>query len=338
MGIFYSFPFEACREAKISSIYIFGAGLIGCELREQVEKMGGGGITILGFVDNYLTADTVSSDAIREIGVQCPEILKTAEYDGVVLACNYKLVPELCECLYKFGVDSRKVLTAKLIGRPSINSVNPNRGGEWNQYYDSAEKKANIEFKQYIEPMLGKHYISFEKTLDFPSGRGRIAAELYKAYGKEIGGIVCCDVNAEAIDYCRQRFDGNDKFDFIVNEVDELHCLPIGISYDSFSFIYSWDAMVHFSYKWLDFYINEFYRLLFDGGHVFLHHSNLSSSEVDIGRIKSENWHENDGGRSLVCADDIKFMAERCGFEVLEQTCIDWVIPNLDCITILKKP
>ncbi len=95
--------------------------------------------------------------------------------------------------------------------------------------------------------------------------------------------------------------------------------------------------MVHFIYKWLDYYICEFYRLLQNGGFVFVHHSNLSSSEVHIEKDKDEYWWANPGGRALVSKEDVAYIAEKHGFRVVEQQVIDWIIHDLDCITLLSK-
>ena len=331
----YYFPYECISSTGHDRVIIFGAGQVGSQLKKEIDERGG--VRNICFLDNFATTESVNDDAIRQAGVYKPDIIKSAEYDYVVLACQYWLVPELCECLYKLGVNSRKILTARP-GNTRLYSETPHRESGWDDFYDYAEKDAEWQIKDYFVPIINKHSIPLVKVLDFPSGHGRIAESMYMKYEDTLGSIVCCDANTEAVDFCRKRFAGKELFGFAVNKVDEMRCIPLEFSDGEFTFIYSWDSMVHFTYKWLDFYIGEFYRVLKEGGFAFIHHSNLGSQDVDIGFTKSENWTENPHGRTPVSHEDVNFLARRYGFEVVEQRIIDWGVPNLDCITLIMKP
>lgn len=336
----YSFPFKQCGFRKYIHIYIFGAGKIGHHFQNQLNAQDKNGqwdiIENLGFIDNFISTESADYQNIKNVGVYKPQILKTAVFDSVVLACKPELIPEIMECLFENGVDSSKILLPDFT-RPVFYS--PNMGDTWNHYYQRAEKGALLQYNNSIAPLLAipNEVVSLQKILDFPSGRGRIAEIISKTYNNEIKKIVCCDANSEAVQYCRERFSNNDKFEFMVNEVDEWRCNPLGFPNDSFTFVLSWDAMVHFSYKWIDFYINEFYRILQKDGYALVHHSNLASPSIDIRRTKSETWNDNPGGRTLVSAEDVKFISEKCGFHVIKQTFVDIYVPNMDCITLLKK-
>ena len=227
-------------------------------------------------------------------------------------------------------------------------TTTPNMSGGWDAYYEIAEKAAEMDVEKYFTPILSKYPISFLSCLDFPSGRGRIAGIIYEKYAEQINRFTCCDSNNDAIGYCRHRFANNGKFFFATNSVDEYEVEPLEFENKSFTFIYSWDAMVHFSYKWIDFYIGEFYRMLHDGGYVFIHHSNLGSPNVSIGREKGESWGDNPHGRTPISARDVARIAQKQGFTVTEQKCIDWgqqnsrnpsvaFYKNYDCITLLHK-
>ena len=327
----YTFPFDQCLTLDTAHVYIFGAGKVGNEYQNQIDAQNR--VINKGFIDNHVTLNSARYESIRRIGVYKPDVLQSAVYDYIILACSYKLIPELCECLFNIGVDQRKIL----IGKPSNIYFTPNIGTEWNDYYDSVERSASLRVEQFFAPALSKHDISILQVLDFPCGRGRIAEVLYKKYKKEIKKFVCVDANVEAVEHCKKRFSSNDIFEYLVNNVDGFHCYPLDIPDKSFSFIYSFDAMVHFSYTWIDFYLGEFYRLLNSNGFAFIHHSNLGSANVKIDASKSECWSENPGGRSLISYDDVKRISLRCGFEIVEQTIIDWNISKLDCITILRK-
>jgi len=217
----------------------------------------------------------------------------------------------------------------------------PNKGDEWNVYYDYAEPGGEWAIRTYIGPMINKYDINTKLILDFPSGRGRIAEALFNAYKNKINKIICCDANNEAINISKKRFENNTTVDSIVNKVNEYYCHPLPLSDKKFTFIYSWDSLVHFSYKWLDYYISEFYRLLEHNGYVLIHHSNLSDPNVKTDSPKNEYWDLNTHKRSFINAGDIEFISKKHGFSVVEQKFIDWgtnpKFPNLDCITLLKK-
>jgi len=327
----YCFPFEKCLSLEYERIFIFGAGEIGSYFQKQIDDNKWAG-TNLGFIDNYLKKEN-ASEIVNRIGLNTPEILKTTKYDGIVLACSYHLIPEICESLFNIGVDCKQIVLPEI----NVNSFTPNIGDRWDSYYEKAEKANDIQLEMYFIPLLSKYEISFSRVLDFPSGRGRMAESMNKTYSEQIEKFVCCDANHEAINFCRERFANNGKFGFIVNKVDEWECIPFDFKNNSFTFVYSWDAMVHFSYKWLDFYIGEFYRILENNGYVFIHHSNLSATNVKVDNGKSDAFNKNPDWRSLISAKDIRHISEKHGFTVVEQNVIDWSIPNLDCISLLRK-
>lgn len=105
-------------------------------------------------------------------------------------------------------------------------------------------------------------------VLDFACGHGRIAAKVSELAGK----LMLCGINKDAIEFCKDRFLSSKtkcKFKFIVNNNKK-----IPIWKNSVTFIYSWDAMVHFEQEDLEIYAGEFYRILKKGKYGFIHHSN----------------------------------------------------------------
>lgn len=340
------FPFDLLQNNEIYRIFIYGAGLTGDTYQKQIDAQDNKTVINLGFIDNFVTTETASYETVKRVGVKRPELLSGAAFDYVVLACQNHLVPEIMESLFQLGVHHEKIL----LGRQYYqNDRNPNMGKGWDGFYDRSEKDADLQMNFYISKFITKYDFSLENVLDFPSGRGRMAEALNRAYGAKIGTLTCCDANKAAIDYCRERFAAYDNFGFSINEVDENNCLPLAFSDNQFSFIYSWDSMVHFSYRWLDFYIYELYRTVAKGGHVLIHHSNLRDAGVNIGRNKSELWSLNRHGRSNISAYDVAFMAKSHRFDILEQEVIDFNYSHtlvesldenkkLDCITILQKP
>ena len=206
----------------------------------------------------------------------------------------------------------------------------------WNKYYIKAEAKAEKQFESYIQPILKNNPdISLENMLDFACGFGRIA-NIFKHHANK---ITCCDINKRAIDFCKERFVESGKtqshkciFEYCIS--DDSLTLPF--SDKEFSFIISWDAMVHFKYKWVDYYLGEIYRILKNGGYALIHHSNYGNVEPE--KDKSENYLDNPHSRANMKKEDVTRLAERYGFKVVEQITFDWhEVQGLDSISLLKK-
>ena len=197
------------------------------------------------------------------------------------------------------------------------------RDGDWSEYYDTAEEYAASQWP-IIEPYLRESpKPDLSIVLDFACGRGRIAARFADISGK----LICVDMSVDAIAACRQRFAGNSNVECLVNGNGSIP-VPSG----SITFLYSWDAMVHFSTSELDEYFVEFKRVLKTGGMALIHHSNYAAlSSV------ARPWTENPESRAYVSAEDVRRIAEKCGLSIVKQQVIDWSRANLDCITVLKN-
>ena len=116
------------------------------------------------------------------------------------------------------------------------------------------------------------------------------------------GKLICADMSLDAIEACRQRFAKNSNVACLVNG-DESIPVPSG----SITFLYSWDAMVHFSSSELEEYFVEFKRVLKADGMALIHHSNYAAlSSV------ARPWPENPGSRAYVSAEDVRRIGEKC--------------------------
>lgn len=175
-----------------------------------------------------------------------------------------------------------------------------------------------------IEPFLREPpQPDLSLVLDFACGRGRIA----ERFADISGGLICVDISRDAIEACRRRF----------AKLPNVECLVSGdaslpLSSNSITFLYSWDSMVHFNRSELDEYFVEFQRVLKSGGMGLIHHSNYAALCAN-----ERPWQENPESRAFVSAEDVRRIAERHGLTVLKQQVIDWSLPNLDCITLVRK-
>lgn len=243
------------------------------------------------------------------------------------------------ESLGLFGADDsglQKYVKLYNEGESLMITPDPKNTEFWHDYYKQAENSASGQFDKIIKPIILDKYsnISFAHVMDFACGFGRMS-NIFKRYANR---ITCCDINSLAIEHCKERFESNRgdtdscQFSFCVSDSS----LTLPFDDRTFSFIFSWDAMVHFKYKWCDYYLHEFSRILLDGAYALIHHSNYGNVQPDLD--KSENWNDNPSGRSNVSADDIVFMAQKHGLTVVEQNIFNWGgVPKLDCISLLRK-
>ena len=197
------------------------------------------------------------------------------------------------------------------------------RDGDWSEYYNAAESEVAWQW-QIIEPYLRQSPTpDLSVVLDFACGRGRIAERFADISDK----LICTDVSVDAIEACRRRFDGNSNVECLVNGNGS-----IPVASGSITFLYSWDAMVHFSNSELEEYFTEFKRLLNTNGLALIHHSNYAAlSSV------ARPWFENPGSRAYVSAEDVRRIGEKHGFSIVKQQVMDWSEASLDCITVLKN-
>jgi SAM-dependent methyltransferase len=200
----------------------------------------------------------------------------------------------------------------------------PPKHADWSHYYESAE--ANVENDwRLIQAFIGEEPSpDLRAVLDFACGRGRIA----ERFAAMAGTLICSDINPEATAFCLQRFANSSSVSCVVN-----NGRSIPIPDESLTFIYSWDAMVHFSAAELRIYFIEFKRILKPGGTAFIHHSNWGSFG---GPVRA--WNENPGSRAYVSASDVRMICDQYGLPIVRQRVIDWSEPGMDCLTMLRKP
>lgn len=328
----FLFPFEKITQG--SNIIIYGTGIIADSYLQQIQKTEY--CHCVCFLNDFYDEDTVVDKSIKEFAIKKSADIGSLDYDFVVIASS-QYNEELCERLRKHKVHEDKIVSAiheiyiEKQKEPHISDLSA--ANSWTDYYEAAEAISGNEFDTYFKPVLEKYTdLNFDHVLDFACGRGRIAQYMVP-YAKK---ITCCDISTDAIAHCAKRFSASPcEFEFLVNKGTGTRLLPLPVKDATFSFVYSWDAMVHFDYRLLDWYISEFSRATKESGYVLMHHSNLSSDEVDC--PKGNFWGKNPGGRAAVSSNDVAFIAANHGFHVCEQKITDWGIQKLDCISIFRK-
>ncbi|MCC1482863.1 class I SAM-dependent methyltransferase [Roseibaca sp. Y0-43] len=195
-------------------------------------------------------------------------------------------------------------------------------------YYDAAEKYAQGQWNNLIQPFLSSVEIDYSTTLELAVGHGRMTAILLE-HAKRVIGV---DVLEENIAYCALRFADVDHLELIRNDGVTLD----GVASGSVSFVFCFDSMIHFDSDVVRAYLKEFARVLRPGGHAFLHHSNLT-------RNPGGDFQRNVHARNFMSIPMFSHYAQKEGLQVLKQKAIDWGpkdkrVVALDGLALLQAP
>jgi len=178
------------------------------------------------------------------------------------------------------------------------------------------------QWRELIWPMLSRHDVDYSDVMDFACGHGRNARKL----AEHAQRVTLVDVNPDNIEFCRQRFVGERYTFFLASGYDLSQ-----VADASLSFVYSFDAMVHFDLAIVHAYVAEFARILRPGGYGFVHHSNFSRG---FGR----DFRLDPGWRNFNSREIFASLCRRFGLEICEQRLLDWGAPEHDCFTVFRRP
>lgn len=322
MRNFVLFPFDKVK--KGSNIIIYAAGDVGKLYLKQIEATNY--CNIICFVD----ADADNIKMVGEYNCITIDKLQAESADYFLIAKRVKSsIASIYQSLIDYKIEKEKIICIEskyIIDYYEDKKIIP-ENANWKAYYTEAEKDAASQYAAYLHPLFQTYLPdSLESSaMDFACGEGRMTNLARESFKK----ITCCDIEGNALEYCKKRFINDGNILFAASLAD-----GIAEKAGSYQAIYSWDAMVHFAYDSVDFYLGEFYRLLQKGGIAIIRHSNLKNSSCkDI----KEEWTENPGWRSNFSKEDMLKLALKREFEVLEQKVINWELEDMDCITILRK-
>ena len=190
-------------------------------------------------------------------------------------------------------------------------------------YHGVASQHMDAQWAGYIKPLLEKYPPELSRVVDFAAGFGRNTRKLLEAGAAHVTAI---DVNPECIQRLKDSFPESKVTPVLVSGYD---LAPLESS--SFSFVYSFDAMVHFDFEIVFSYIHEFARILQKDGMALLHHSNYSENP-------GANFETNPHMRNYMTAEAFKHVSSRAGLQVVEQQIFSWgELKNSECFTILRK-
>lgn len=199
-----------------------------------------------------------------------------------------------------------------------------NHVNDMNNYFEMAESQTALDtFWNEDSDFLQKfNKLDTSNIIEFACGRGR-HVEMYRSKVKQ---IVLVDAVEDNIEYCRTRFGDNDNIQYYCNNGVDLSELAD----DTYSALFTYDAMVHFEMLDVANYLKEFQRVLKKGAYALIHHSNNTQDyKVSYSTAKC--------GRNYMSAEIFAYLAYRAGFDIVEQKVIDWGVKDIDCISLIKK-
>jgi len=194
--------------------------------------------------------------------------------------------------------------------------------GLWNWYFSLAEPHMDHQWEGIIWPVIKD--FDFENVLELAPGAGRNTVKLAQVSR----AVHAVDMNEYALKQLRERFkDYKGACQVRIYKNDGSH-LPM-LADRSVTFIYCWDAAVHFDKTVIRDYVGEFARVLKPNGMGFIHHSNLGAAAKPDIRL-------NPHGRSNMTKELFVEYCNQHGLQVVQQIDQPWG-KITDCISVFRK-
>jgi len=181
-------------------------------------------------------------------------------------------------------------------------------------YHSRAAADMESHWSEFVKPVLERYSIDYSKTIDFAAGYGRNTRKLLAAGAAHVTMV---DVNPDCIAHLLTV--SPDRTTAFLNDGVSLS----GLDDSAFTFLYTFDAMVHFDLEIILSYIQEFARVLKPEAYAFVHHSNYTANP-------GGDFRDNPHWRNFMSNAIFKHIAVRSGFEVIEQELVSWGVGIAD--------
>ena len=208
-------------------------------------------------------------------------------------------------------------------------------GEEWSEPWGGSA----AQWSGAILPRL-RGYLPAATILEIGAGFGRWTHYL-RDHGER---LLVLDRKEECIEACRERFGGDTRLTYYVNDGRSLSMLPD----ESVDFAFSFDSLVHPDRKVIESYLSELARKLKIGGRGFFHHSNLGAYANSwserlpqpikkiLRKLKILDW-EHHRNRTMSAAL-FRTLCAQHGLTCLRQELVNWRGRRLiDCFSWFER-
>lgn len=192
-------------------------------------------------------------------------------------------------------------------------------------YFEEAESEKLLDVFWGAESPFFNYFnkLDLNNIIELACGKGRHVPQ----YVDRSGDITLVDILDKNISFCKTRFSDYPNITYCCNDGSSLSHLPS----DSYTALFTYDAMVHFEMLDIFDYLKDINRVLKSGGKALFHHSN-NDSDYTV------SFSTGKQGRNFMNKNIFAYMSYRAGFKIIDQKVIDWMgDTELDCITLVQK-
>ncbi|MBT8100725.1 MAG: class I SAM-dependent methyltransferase [Gammaproteobacteria bacterium] len=206
---------------------------------------------------------------------------------------------------------------------PGSNSVEEN-ALKWNHYSWSRGEDEWSESEQWKESIIQHVMLKLispgATVLEIGPGYGRWTRKLIEISVR----LIAVDVTEKCVEHCKKLFGDFDNAEFHLNDGQSLAM----VADQSIDFVWSFDVFVHIEPSDIAHYLQEFKRVLKDGGVAILHHGIAGRTDF--------TW------RSSLTQEQFADLLEEYDFRVIEQFSSwgenqEFSVASSDAITIFTK-
>jgi hypothetical protein len=276
---------------------------------------------------------------IEELRLECLRLAQSGTNVSSVDAPNDSVVERAC-AYANFVFGSQSVGNVEITRAPQGIGEDPNvdnplgrdlerivkdEGFLWGDnatevYFEPAEAYMDVQWEM-VQGFLGTHPIDYTSIMELSCGHGRNSERLAVLSKR----MVLVDVVPENILFCKNRF--SDKpWQFIINNGFDLRELPN----ESITFVYCFEAAVHFDLEIILSYIKEFRRVMTPGAFGFVHHSNLTTNP-------GEDFRNHPHKRNFMSKEIFTHLCVHNGLDIVDQHVFDQGGPQADCFSLFRK-
>jgi ubiquinone/menaquinone biosynthesis C-methylase UbiE len=188
-------------------------------------------------------------------------------------------------------------------------------------YFASVEQYTARAWQSAIWPRIQNQDLT--RVIDLAAGHGRHTEQLLLRGASE---VFVLDIQPGNIDICRRRFANEARVRFGVTSGYDFSPVPDGWA----TFVFCYDAMVHFDSDVVRAYLQDCKRVLPSGTTGFFHHSNTTDDSIP--------WGQTRHARNFMSASLFRHYAVKEGLEVVTQEVIDWGgVAQLDCLSLVRR-